>query len=84
MARVVDTVGNTVAGGVWITLRADAPGGVSLGGADSIEPGETRQVPASIALSLLNSQRAWRAAPAKVEERGAGDGVPPAAKGKKK
>jgi hypothetical protein len=85
MSRVVDTLGKELgAGGIWITLRADAPGGVSLGGTESIEPGETKQVPASIALQLLNTQRARRAAPPTVvpeEAPGvAPEGTPPTRK----
>jgi hypothetical protein len=70
MGIVRDTLGRPVAeGGIWITLRPDLTGGVSLGGTASIEPGETRRVPASLALQLLNTQRACRAvAPVVVVE----------------
>ena len=62
MSRVVDTLGQPVAeGGVLITLRPDLPGGISLGGEASIEPGETKRVPAAIAMHLLHTQRAVRA-----------------------
>ena len=63
MSGVRDTLGQSVAGGIWITLRADATGGVSLGGDQSIEPGETKLVPAHIGAQLLATQRAWRAQP---------------------
>ena len=59
MASVVDNLNRPVAeGGVVITLRADLTGGVSLGGDQSIEPGETKRVDASIALQLIASGRA--------------------------
>lgn len=62
MSKVVDNLNRPVAeGGILITLRADATGGVSLGGDDSIEPGETRRVAAHIALPLLQNGRAVRA-----------------------
>lgn len=67
MKRVVDTLNQSVAeGGLWVTLRADSAGGVSLGGNASIEPGETKKLPAAIALRLLQSGRAVRAEPAKA------------------
>jgi len=64
VSRVVDTLGRPVAeGGILITLRPDLPGGVSLGGDATIEPGETKRVPASIAMQLLHTRRAVRAEP---------------------
>jgi hypothetical protein len=67
MSRVVDTLGQVTRGQMWITLRADLPGGVSLGSDASIEPGETKQVPVHIAMSLIHTQRAVPAqAPAAV------------------
>ncbi len=62
MSRVVNTAGLVVAeGGIWITLRPDSVCGVALGGMETIEPGETKKVTASIALQLLQTQRAYRA-----------------------
>jgi hypothetical protein len=67
MSGVKDTLGATVAeGGVLITLRADLPGGVSLGGDLSIEPGETKRLPAAVAFDLIHSGRAVRAEPVKA------------------
>jgi hypothetical protein len=41
-----------------ITLRADSPSGVSLGGVDTLEPGETKAVEYHLATSLLATGRA--------------------------
>jgi len=53
-----DTHGREVPEGVLVTIREDAPAGITLEGGRTVAPGETAEVPHAIARRLLATGRA--------------------------